>query len=260
MSQRHGGWFCVDIAKSRELGARHAADRAKGTFPDVSSPHVEMTKGAYSGSALPATVAATTTASTTAGGDGINGWCNATGCWYFWNTDSPLYIHSEFDAVGSYGSCDINGCVGIGTQQIHIGLFTIVDYLTGGSTFVKVQNQHSTKDAATKGNIWYDSNLLVNSTYPSGTKCGTSAQSAALDKAAGTTMSWDGLVLNQCAYQTQATFHEVFWRDYNYPGRWYYFAKSAKFTHEIGYQSHYQGDWDTPSGPLTPAGGGWQNI
>jgi hypothetical protein len=62
--------------------------------------------------------------------------------------------------------------------------------------------------------------------------------------------------LQQCNYSTQATKHTFYWRDYNNPGRWYHYSTLAKFTHELGYQSHYLGDWDTPQAPTDNAGWG----
>ncbi|HET7398257.1 MAG TPA: hypothetical protein VFJ94_07020 [Intrasporangium sp.] len=187
-----------------------------------------------------------------ASGDGKTGWCSALGCWYLYRGDSTTttYHAAEYDGTGYYGY----GSTTIGSVSFHI-----YDYLPN-STQVKLVNQHKTSSAATPYDVWWASNMLVNSTYPSGSNCGSANQSASLAKSAGLTFSYDGAYLGQCFNSTQATKHTAYWRDYNYPGRWYHDAKLAKFTHESGYQSHYLGDWDTPQAPTDNAGAGWQNV
>lgn len=245
-TERVGAWVCVDPVVTAATSRKHdAAVRANPPTTSVSTVTTTKVAPGTVQQAVPNAVAASS-------GDGVTGWCSTVGCWYLYrgDTTTTTYHAAAYEATGYYG---------YGTTTIGSITFYNYDYLPN-STQVKMTNQHATADAARPYNVWWASNLLVNATYPSGSACGTAVQSASVPKNAGTTASYDGAYLTQCIYSTQATQHTFYWRDNNYPGRWYHYQKLAKFTHQLGYQSHYLGDWDTPQAPNNNAGWGWQNV
>lgn len=240
-SQRVGAWACTDLALSKAQMEKNI--KASAAHPPTQSAQnltLKPTNQVYTPSAAPAALA----------GDGVVGWCSQAGCWYLQHYDGSNDYHASlFDSTGFYGY----GTHTIGSMTIHV-----VDYLPN-STQVKMVTLHSTAGAATSYAVVWSSMMQV-VTSASGIFCGTSLQSANTPKSAGVAFHFDGAYLNQCGYTTQATQHTFYWRDYNYPGRWYEYNKSARLNHELGYQSHYLGDWDTPSAPTNNAGSGWQNL
>lgn len=261
LSQRHGGWVCIDQAASRKM--MEASMKRHGQpvrLPDTSTRTTTVsTSGSTTTSvtidnspAAKAYVASAPAVAESTTGDGVAGWCNSIGCWYLWN-ENP-FRHSEFDGFGPYGY----GSTTLGTMTTYV-LDTLLS-----STSLKIENQSKWASRGSNSNSWYDVLYFVNSTYPYGKICGSSQQSAGVNKAANSTFSWAPIYFDarNCGISTQAVFHRITWRDPSsaYPGRWYFFSKSAKYTFELGYQLHFIGSVDTPSAPLGGDGAGWQNV
>lgn len=232
-----GGWVCIDPGKSRA----RMQERMKGPHPKDVPSSSSFTKTAYTPptSTAPADIDAVPIAY--AAGDGQYGWCSASGCWYLWR-ETP-YAHSEFDALGSYWY----GSTPLGNIDLYI-----VDWLPNNSN-VKVNNQEKISPRGQRWNSWWDTLQLVTPTYPAGKSCGSSISQPGGPSAPGGKWLWNGKYLATCIYSTQTVEHIIKWQDWSFPGTWGFVAKSAKFTHEAGYAPHFQGDWDTPYGPSSPA-------
>ena len=171
------------------------------------------------------------------------GYCRKQGCWYVYSVTK-----SGYSATGYFGYDD--------TQLGEVQLYFEVTLNGAHSVSRPVRFESS---AAVVNLIFEGNRLLYTPRYPAGTQVGSAGNShVAGNIPAGETVQWtpNGYKAYYNLASEQSVWHEWSWNMADYPGTWYFWAKSVKFV-DVGEGTYHFGDDDDLG--ENPAGSGYSN-
>ncbi len=146
----------------------------------------------------------------------VEGYCKGQGCWYVYSE-----VASGYSATGYFGYGDTQ----LGEVQLY---FEVV--LKGAQSRSRPVRFESS--AAVVNMIFEGNRLLYTPTYPAGIAVGGAGNShLAGEIPAGETVQWtpNGYKAYYNKASEQSVRHEWSWNMADYPGTWYFWAKSVKF-------------------------------
>lgn len=173
----------------------------------------------------------------------VEGYCKMHGCWSVYSVTK-----SGYSATGYFGYGD--------TQLGEVQLYFEVTLKGAQSVSKPVRFESS---AAVVNLIFEGNRLLYTPRYPAGTPVGGAGNShLAGNIPAGETVQWtpNGYKAYYNKASEQSVWHERNWNMADYPGTWYFWAKSVKFV-GVGEGTYHFGQDDDLG--ENPAGNGYSN-